>query len=164
MSVFIVCFCVCVNVFTVCSFVSCAVVVYVMCAFPLVVLPLPLLFAMSCYFPLALVCWFFFCSLPCWRILLMSWYVWWLVPAGVLTCLCVSLFTHLCVCVCCNEGLCLFMCLCVCTVEITRRCVSLCVVVCVSSCVYADACVCMECLCVYVYMFVHVNVCVYLYG
>ena len=33
---------------------------YVMCAFPLVVPPLPLLFAMSCSFPLALVCWFLF--------------------------------------------------------------------------------------------------------
>ena len=32
----------------------------VMCAFPLVVLLLLLLFAMSCSFPLALVCWFLF--------------------------------------------------------------------------------------------------------
>ena len=33
---------------------------YVMCAFPLVVLLLLLLVAMSCSFPLALVCWFLF--------------------------------------------------------------------------------------------------------
>ena len=32
----------------------------VMCAFPLVVPSLPFLFAMSCSFPLALVCWFLF--------------------------------------------------------------------------------------------------------
>ena len=44
------------------SWFSCFVVhfPYVMCAFPLVVPPLPLQLAMSCFFPLALVRWFLF--------------------------------------------------------------------------------------------------------
>ena len=95
----------------------CALSVCNVCVLSLpVVLPVGLLFAMSCFFVLALVCW--------------------------------------------------FLCLCVYNVELTRRCVSssLCFVVYVSSCVYADICVCMECFCVYVYMYVHVNQSVYLYG
>ena len=139
--------CVSVSVLSVCSLVYCAVVVFLMfcCArsvcnvcFPSCCSSPSFAICNVVLFPSCVGVLVPFCSFPCWHVLLVSWYVWWLMPAGVFhmhACLIVHTYVRVwllsrayfardCVCVC--------SCVFVSTmlnlpfVVCRRRCVSLC--------------------------------------
>ena len=104
---FIVC---CVSVFSLFPCLLCRRLPYVMCVFPLVVPPLPLLFPMSCSFPLALVCWFLLFPSVLVRLVIDA--------AGVFSHVCMSHCSYICACVFGHmrcRCMCMYVFVCMCT-------------------------------------------------